>query len=92
MKTLLSLARDETTMTAVGRFCINQRRNEKPSITGISRSSVMTSGSCRITCLIASSPLIAVATTLIRESDSSMREMLTRLYALSSTTNALIIV
>ena len=60
LKTLRSLARDETTITAVGRFAISQRRNAKPSMIGISRSSVITSGRCFIACLIPSSPLTAV--------------------------------
>ncbi len=79
LKTLRSLDFDETAITGVGRFCISHRRNEKPSITGISRSSVMTSGECLTTCLIASSPLFAVATTWISPSDSSIFEIVTRL-------------
>ena len=91
MNTLRSLACDDTAITAVGRFCINQRKNEKPSMIGISRSSVITSGWWRTTCLIASSPFAAVATTLMPSCDSSIREIVTRLYAESSTTRALII-
>src|SRR5205085_10953651 len=79
LNTLRSLERDETAITAVGRLCISQRRKAKPSITGISRSRVMTSGRCRITCLMPSSPLTAVATTLMSPCDSSIREMVTRL-------------
>ena len=66
-------------MTAVGMFAISQRRKANPSMTGISRSSVITSGRCLITCLIPSSPLTAVATTLICGDDSSIREIVTRL-------------
>ena len=79
MNTLRSLERDETAMTAVGRLCISQRRKAKPSITGISKSRVMTSGRCRMACLIASSPFTAVAMTLMSGCDSSIREMVTRL-------------
>jgi hypothetical protein len=88
LNTLRSLALDETAMTAVGRLTISQRRNAKPSMIGISRSSVITSGRCFIACLIPSSPFTAVPTTLIRGSDSSMRVMVTRLYAESSITRA----
>ena len=66
-------------MTAVGRLAISQRRKANPSMMGISRSSVTTSGRCFITCLIPSSPLTAVATTLIFGCDSSIRVIVTRL-------------
>ena len=72
----------------VGRFAISQRRKAKPSMIGISRSSVITSGRCFITCLMPSSPLTAVATTLMSGRDSSIREIVTRLYAESSMTSA----
>src|SRR5205807_1665924 len=63
LNTLRSLDFEETAITAVGRLCISQRRKAKPSITGISRSRVTTSGRCRMACLMPSSPLTAVATT-----------------------------
>ncbi len=91
LNTLRSLARDETAMTGVGRFIISQRRKAKPSMIGISRSSVMTSGRCFITCLMPSSPLTAVPTTLMRGSVSSIRLIVTRLYAESSMTSARIV-
>src|SRR5207244_3930735 len=88
LNTLRSLEREETAITAVGRLCISQRRKANPSITGSSGSRVMTSGRCRMACLIPSSPLTAVATTLMSGCDSSIREMVTRLYAESSMTRA----
>src|SRR3954449_149360 len=88
LKTLRSDEREDTAITAVGRFAISQRRKAKPSITGISRSSVITSGRCRITCRMPSSPLTAVATTSICGDDASIREIVTRLYAESSMTRA----
>jgi hypothetical protein len=91
LKTLRSLERDETAITGVARLAISQRRKEKPSMIGISRSSVITSGRCFMTCLMPSSPLTAVATTLIPSCDSSIRDSVTRLYAESSITSARII-
>src|SRR5512133_3921377 len=90
LKTLRSLALDETTMTGVGLFAISQRRKAKPSSSGISRSSVMTSGLCLTTCLIPSSPFTAVATTRMSPCFSRSLEIVTRLYAESSMTMALI--
>src|SRR3954469_4809562 len=88
LKTLRSDEREDTAITAVGTFAISQRRKAKPSITGISRSSVITSGRCRIAWRIPSSPLTAVATTSICGDDASIREIVTRLYAESSMTRA----
>src|SRR5436305_6751786 len=88
LNTLRSEERDDTAITAVGRFAISQRRKAKPSITGISRSSVMTSGRCRIACRIPSSPFTAVATTSMSGDVASIREIVTRLYAESSMTRA----
>src|SRR5439155_14130854 len=57
-----------------------------PSMRGISRSSVITSGPSESTCLSPSSPSAARPTTRTSGSDSSIATSVCRLYALSSMT------
>src|SRR5262245_39246946 len=74
------------TMTGVGCRAINRRRNEKPSIFGISRSSVMTSGASWKAIFRPSSPSPARPTTWNPGTPSSKAVMVWRLNAESSTT------
>ena len=63
LKTFSFCEYDDTTMTGVGCLPIRMRRKVKPSIRGISRSSVMTSGLSSVTRRSASSPSPALPTT-----------------------------
>src|SRR5512142_1569949 len=74
------------TMTGVGCRAMSRRKNEKPSIFGISRSSVMTSGCSWNAIFNPSSPSPARPTTWKPGTPSSMAVMVWRLNAESSTT------
>ena len=88
LKTSCVSPRPLTTITGVGSRAISRRRNVKPSMRGISRSSVIRSGrSSRSPCASASSPSGAQSTTSTSGERSSMRMIVRRLNAESSITS-----
>src|SRR5574341_868490 len=89
-KTLRLSEHDESTSTGVGRSFMSHRRNVKPSIFGISRSRVITSGARRSVLATASTPSTALPTTSIPSSLASIWVMTVRLKAESSTTSVFI--
>ena len=90
LNTLISSPLLLMTITGVGDVLISMRRNVKPSITGISKSSVMRSGLSLIACFSPSFPSVAVATTSTPWMDSRSLVNVRRLNAESSITRTLI--
>lgn len=80
---------EETMMTAVGFSNMIAFRASKPSIPGISTSSVTTSGDWARVMLKASAPFLACPTTVISGSESRIVVINRRMKALSSTTKTL---
>ena len=76
----------ETMITGIGRSRMIFSRNSRPSIFGISTSSVMTSGLSALMASRASSGLLASPTTLMAGSLDSAAAIMLRMVAESSTT------